>query len=108
MEAGARTHQAPRMARKGCWTLRRSKPSLPRGGALRLSDYPGDAVHVVCDKCERRGLYSKDRLIVRYGAEIGLPDLLNRIAADLCLPKTHPEANRIGWASAGLSPMYSG
>ena len=82
MEAGARTHQAPRMTRKECWTLRRSKPSLPRGGALRLSDYPGDAVHVVCDKCERRGLYSKDRLIVRYGAEIGLPDLLNRIAAD--------------------------
>jgi hypothetical protein len=63
--------------------LRRSNPSRPSGtGALTLADYPGDAVHVVCNKQDRRGLYSKDRLIARHGAGIGLPDLLHKIAAD--------------------------
>jgi hypothetical protein len=44
--------------------------TLPRPELVRLS----------CAKCGRKGHYRKQNLIVRYGADIRLPDLREEIA----------------------------
>jgi hypothetical protein len=49
-------------------------------GSLQLRDYPGDIVRLSCAKCGRSGLYRKQNLIERYGADIRLPDLREEIA----------------------------
>jgi hypothetical protein len=49
-------------------------------GALSLRDYPGDLVRLRCDKCGRAGQYAKDTLIIRFGADVTLPDLRQEIA----------------------------
>lgn len=51
-------------------------------GAVPLAAYPAETVDLACSKCNRRGRYAKARLIAQYGAEIGLPDLRMRLAAD--------------------------
>lgn len=56
-------------------------------GALRLADYPGDMVNVACNKCPRSGRLRRSRLEAEHGADIVLPELLARIAADC--PKMH-------------------
>lgn len=57
-------------------------------GAVLLADYPAEAIELACSKCDRRGRYAKARLIAQHGAEIGLPDLRMRLAAD------YPRARR--------------
>lgn len=49
---------------------------------MRLRDYPFDLVRLACEKCGRKGSYSKHGLVERYGAGIELPDMLKEIAAD--------------------------
>jgi hypothetical protein len=58
--------------------LRLAMPS----GAVPLSEFPGNKIEIVCDACARRGVYAKVRLVERYGAETGLPDLLRHITHD--------------------------
>ncbi len=52
-----------------------------RNGSCSPGDYPGDVVHITCDRCGRAGRYGCDRLIERYAAGIALPDLLARSLA---------------------------
>jgi hypothetical protein len=49
-------------------------------GSLQLREYPGDIVRLSCEKCGRSGHYRKQKLIERYGADMRLPDLRERIA----------------------------
>lgn len=52
---------------------------MPKNGAFLLSEYPGDRVRIRCDRCGRDGRYRRASLVMRYGADIGLPDLLAKI-----------------------------
>ncbi len=61
-------------------------------GALSLADYPGDVIALACSKCDRRGRYSKGRLVAAHGRVVGLPNLLTRIAAD-CPRQRDPLGN---------------
>lgn len=47
-----------------------------------LGSLTADRVRVLCDRCPRKGNYSKARLIERYGADINLVALLNEFQAD--------------------------
>jgi hypothetical protein len=55
----------------------------------RLSDYPFVVVRVRCRFCNRAGQYRLARLAAKFGPEITLPDLLDRIAFD-CAWRTFP------------------
>lgn len=48
--------------------------------SLTLRDYPDDVVRLACEKCGRRGQYWKQSLLVRFGADMPLPDLRVEIA----------------------------
>jgi hypothetical protein len=48
--------------------------------AYRLHQYPAAMVRIACSKCPRKGQYLKGNLIVKYGADQRLPDLLKLIA----------------------------
>jgi hypothetical protein len=48
----------------------------------RLVDYPYVLVRLRCDVCKRAGAYRLARLAVKYGAEILLDDLIDRLSAD--------------------------
>ena len=66
--------------------------SLCDGAAMmvnRLSEYPWVIVHLGCRYCNRRGQYRLARLAEKYGADIQLCDLMNKITFD-CPWKTHP------------------
>jgi hypothetical protein len=47
---------------------------------LRLNAYPEPWVKLICGRCGRKGQYRKGTLIVEYGSDILLPDLLSKIA----------------------------
>jgi hypothetical protein len=55
-----------------------------RTGTITFGDLRGrlEVLQVACSKCERTGRYSVARLIERYGADAGLPDWKDAIAAD--------------------------
>lgn len=48
----------------------------------RLSEFPWVVVRVVCNLCNRSGSYKLARLAARYGPDIALDDLLDRLAGD--------------------------
>ena len=48
----------------------------------RLSEYPWVLVRVACTYCPRSGQYRLARLAAKFGPEISLEDLLDRIAFD--------------------------
>lgn len=48
----------------------------------RLSDYPWVVVRLRCRYCQRQGSYRLARLAAKFGAEIGLEDLLDKLAFD--------------------------
>jgi hypothetical protein len=50
---------------------------------MKLNDYPLQTINVSCRKCDRRGRYTKKKLIERYGADIALSDL-RLLIADGC------------------------
>jgi hypothetical protein len=58
-------------------------------GALTIDEFPGEKIEIVCDACARRGVYGKARLAERYGAGMGLPDLLSKLTQD-CREHTRP------------------
>lgn len=49
---------------------------------MRLSAYPFVVVRIDCSHCKRRGTYRLARLAEGHGAEIELPELLERITDD--------------------------
>jgi hypothetical protein len=54
-----------------------------------LSEYPWVVVRVGCHFCPRQGHYRLVRLAAKFGPEIALPDLLDRLALD-CPWRTLP------------------
>ena len=57
----------------------------------RLSDFPWVIVRIDCPLCPRRkGQYRLARLAEKYGADVQLCDLLDRIALDCPRRKTLP------------------
>ena len=50
--------------------------------------YPYVVVRIGCEACVRRGAYRLVRLAHKYGPEIALPELLERLTADC--PLRHP------------------
>lgn len=55
---------------------------LPEWPPKRLSAYPYVVVRVRCDLCHRAGSYRLARLAAKFGPEMTLPDLLDRLALD--------------------------
>jgi hypothetical protein len=51
-------------------------------GAVTIAEFPGEKIEIICNACARRGVYAKARLVERYGAETGLPNLLSQITQD--------------------------
>jgi hypothetical protein len=48
--------------------------------APTLRDWPYYMVRVACDLCPRKGQYRKETLMGRFGADITMPDLRQKIA----------------------------
>ena len=48
----------------------------------RLSEYPWVIVRLGCRYCNRRGQYRLARLAAKYGPEITMDDLLDKLACD--------------------------
>ena len=63
--------------------------------ADRLWEYPYVLVRLGCSVCSRSGQYRLARLAAKYGAEIELDDLLERLAFD-CPWRTPPGARPPG------------
>jgi hypothetical protein len=61
----------------------------------RLYELPWIVVRVGCNLCGRIGQYRLARLAARFGPEIRLDDLLDRLAAD-CPWRRHPGQRRAG------------
>ena len=53
-----------------------------RGVVHRLVEYPWVVVRLGCRFCERHGSYRLARLAAKYGAEIDLDTLLDKLARD--------------------------
>jgi len=49
-------------------------------GSVKLKDYPGNWVRLICERCGRSGQYKKQTLIAQHGEDIPLPDLREEIA----------------------------
>jgi hypothetical protein len=60
-----------------------------------LASFPFVIVRIGCEGCTRQGAYRLARLAAKYGAEIAMPDLLAKLAADcLWMNPRHPYAGR--------------
>lgn len=69
-----------------------------------LATYPHVIVTLACSKCPRRGRYRLARLAAQYGPDIGLVDLLGKLAGDC--PRFDPKRpgiDRCGAHYAGLA-----
>jgi hypothetical protein len=49
---------------------------MPRIGPRSLAGFPHAVVRIECERCGLAESYRRDSLMVRFGAEIALPDLL--------------------------------
>lgn len=56
-----------------------------------------DRIRIICPACGRKGDYSRDRAIARYGADLNLPDLLPLVSADC--PRRRHTVNGAGCAA---------
>jgi hypothetical protein len=45
-----------------------------------LRDWPYYMVRLACDVCPRRGQYRKDKLMLRFGGDMPMPELQHKIA----------------------------
>jgi hypothetical protein len=54
---------------------------MRRVGSHSPAEYPGDVVHITCERCGRAGRYGRDHLVERFGADAALPDVLLALAA---------------------------
>lgn len=49
-------------------------------GAISPLDYPSDVISIRCERCDRFGRYRREAILERFGADIGMPDVLAKIA----------------------------
>jgi hypothetical protein len=71
----------------------------------RLSDFPWVFVRVGCNLCNRKGEYRLARLAAKYGPEISLDDLIDRIAYD-CPWRRHPKQRSAGTYDPACGAHY--
>ena len=45
-----------------------------------LAEWPLRMVRLACDPCDRRGQYRKETLIAKFGGDVLMPDLRQKIA----------------------------
>ena len=48
-------------------------------GSLSPLTYPSNRITIRCERCDRLGRYQRETLLDRYGDEIAMPDLLNKL-----------------------------
>jgi hypothetical protein len=54
---------------------------MPRNGVFTVGDMrEGEVLEIVCDRCDRRGVYRKATLLERFG-DMGIPEVIGKIAA---------------------------
>ena len=49
-------------------------------GSLTAADYPNETVTIRCESCGREGRYRRQTLVDRFGGDMVLPEILDRIA----------------------------
>lgn len=49
-------------------------------GSLTAADYPTEMVTIRCESCGREGRYRRQSLIDRFGGDMELPEILDRLA----------------------------
>ncbi len=82
--------------------------SLCDGAAMmvnRLSEYPWMIVRLGCRYCNRRGQYRLARLAAKFGPEIGLDELLDKLAFD-CSWRRDPTERRPGKYDPKCGAMF--
>lgn len=62
---------------------------MPSGGATQLKDLRDPQLIVVCEQCNRRGVYSVSKLIAQYTGDEKLPDLIWKLTG--CERKTYSD-----------------
>ncbi len=66
-------------------------------GEDTLSSFPYVKVRLACRKCSREGAYKLARLADKYGANVGMGDLLKMLVGDCkFIDPRHPFADRCG------------
>jgi hypothetical protein len=71
----------------------------------RLVAYPYVVVRLGCELCKRQGRYRLARLASKFGPEIPLPDLLDRLTADCeARDARHPYRSRCAARFIDLDP----
>jgi hypothetical protein len=73
--------------------------------ADRLSEFPYVIVRLGCELCNRRGEYRLARLAAKYGPEIRLDELMDRIAYD-CPWRRHPKDRQAGEYDPGCGAYF--
>src|SRR5215213_8306597 len=73
--------------------------------AEKLSEFPWVVVRVGCELCNRHGEFRLARLAVKYGSEITLDDLIDRIAHD-CPWRRHPKQRPAGKYDRGCGAYF--
>ena len=82
---------AVNLARRGCSIY------VLTMGEDTLSSFPYVKVRLACRKCSREGAYKLARLADKYGANVGMGDLLKMLVGDCkFIDPRHPFADRCG------------
>lgn len=55
---------------------------MPTSGSYTLADVTIPKIEIVCDVCRRRGVYSTQRMLERFGPDIVLPELKTRLVSE--------------------------
>ena len=74
-------------------------------GSLTLAEFPGSIVEVHCPWCDRRGRYTKERLMERFDADMRLPDLLRELSPD-CPARGRPGIESCGAIYPALGEAF--
>jgi hypothetical protein len=70
------------------------------GSRRSLGEFPHVVARIECERCGRAGSYRREDLLVRFGADIDLPDLLMELAQ---CERRIPSPNAVQ-ADVGASP----
>lgn len=54
---------------------------MPRNDAYTLGEVRASRVVIECERCDRRGEWSTQRLIEKHGADMGLPGLKSMLVS---------------------------
>jgi hypothetical protein len=86
-----------------CVKLRFAKAEMTAQSPT-LRDWPYYMVRLACNVCPRRGRYRKDKLMLRFGGDIPMPELRHKIA--IC-PREEATGDACGVYLSGLQEECS-